>query len=263
MLPFMLLLRYYRNYTSTGLQALSIKAQYEAAIGNTEQQDILIDQLKSLASSHPSIASVQLTAAQACLAAGETAAAYQFLMTTSLPSPSPEMIACKIQLLLKIDRLDLAQRELQLLQRLVGEESVLVDLCSIYIYCITGKSMANDAEHMIQALSEQYGPSPYLCNLWAVALAVQGDSVGAEAKLQECVRDASATNEISISQYSETLVNLVTVTHQQLPHKVAEANSAVQQVLSLTPPTPCSIQFATNYERVVSAYDREAAKYKV
>jgi Coatomer epsilon subunit len=216
-----------------------------------------LNELKSLASSHPTVVTVQLCAAQACLMAGETSAAYP-LLCTATTNHAPECVALKIQILLKIDRLDLAQKEFQHLQRLVGDESVLVELSSIYIALATGRSKAADAEHLIMTLSEQYGPSVYLLNLFAAAAAVQGNFTGAEAKLQGCLRDF---DDMTAAQRAETLANLIGVLHQQPSSKAAEAAVAVQQLLALQPPTPCSLQFASNYERVVSAYDREAARY--
>jgi coatomer subunit epsilon len=181
------------------------------------------------------------------------------LLSSPTTNNAPECIALKIQILLKIDRLDLAQKELQHLQRIIGEESVLVELCTIYIAFATGKSKAADAEHVIVTLSEQYGPSVYLLNLLAVASSIQGNVAAAEAKLNGCLRDYK--DEMTKAQESETLCNLVAVLHQQPSTKSAEAAAAVQQLLSLQPPTPCSLQFKSNYERVVSAYDREAARY--
>lgn len=254
-----------QQITIIGLRALALKAQYEAALGGDDaanKQSALLDQLKSLAGTGEAGPTAQLAAAQVCLAAGETAAAYQFVCSTNTnttnTNTTPEMLACKIQIFLKLDRLDLATRELQHLQRVAGEESVLAELCAVYIYLATGSSMAADAEHSINSLAEQYGPSVYLLNLLAVALALQGDCVQAEAKLQECLRDFA-----EVQPQHETLANLVCVQTQQQQSKTQEAAAAVQQLLTTTTPSPCSVQFAANLERVTAAFDREAAKYKV
>ena len=215
---------------------------------------MLHDQLKSLAGTGEPGATAQLAAAQVCLAAGETATAYQLLVSSSANS-NPELTACKIQVLLKLDRLDLAKQELTVLQR-AAEESVLAELCGVYIHLATGASMAGEAEHSINSLAEQYGPSVYLLNLLAVALAVQGDFATAETKLQESLRDFA-----EIRPQHETVTNLVAVLTQQM--KVTEAAAAVQQLLTAPTPSTCSLHFAANLERVTTAFDREAAKYKV
>lgn len=236
-----------------GLQALALKAQYEAAVGNDKKQSQLVDQLKSLAATGEPGASAKLTTAQVCLAAGDLATAYQLVNATG--PFSPEQASCKIQILLKLDRLDLAKHELQQLQK-VAEESVLAELCGVYIHLATGSSMAGEAEHSINSLSEQYGPSVYLLNLLAVALALQGDYAAAETKLNECLRDYT-----EIQPQHETLVNLVAVLQQQ--NKTAEAAPVIQQLVTAPQLSPCSLQFAANLERVNTAFDREAAKYKV
>ena len=81
------------------------------------------------------------------------------------------MIACKIQILLKLDRLDLATAELHHLKQVAGEESVLAELCAVYLQLATGSTLAAEAEHSISSLLEQYGTSVYLLNLLAVVSA--------------------------------------------------------------------------------------------
>ena len=242
------------------------KAQYEAALGNDMVQGSVYDQMKSLASSHPTVVTVQLCTAQVALMANETSYAYQ-LVSSSAPvvASHPECMALKVQIYLKIDRLDLAQKELVQLQKVAGEESVLVELCTIYLGVMTGRSMGNDMEHRITTLCEQYGPSVYLLNLLSIAFMVAGNATAAEGKLQECLRDFA--HEMTPLAKSETLINLCTVTYQQ-PSKTGGVDdggesgpSMVQDILSLQPPTYASRQFQTNYERVTTAYDREAVRY--
>ena len=168
-----------------GLQALVYKAQYESAIGNDGMQTTVYDQMKSLASSHPTVLTVLLCTAQVALMANETSYAYQLVSSLS---NHPECMALKIQIYLKIDRIDLANKELVALQKIAGEESVLVELSMIYIGLMTGRSMGNDMEHRITTLCEQYGPSVYLLNLLSIAFIVQGNATMAESKLQECLQ---------------------------------------------------------------------------
>jgi predicted Zn-dependent protease len=241
------------------LQALALQAQYQRAVisNDASQREQLVDTLKSLAATGEPGPTVLLAAAHVCLEAGDTAAAYQYLDNVpSSSSSSPELVAAKIQILLRIDRIDLASKELAQLQR-TAEESVWTELAQIYIYLATGASAASDAEHAINSLSEQYGPSIYLTNLLAAALALQGDYAAAEAKLQECLRDLADEQPTQ----HETLVNLVAVLTQQ--GKTAEAEAVVAQILTATTPSTCSQHFAASLERVTTAFDREATKYKV
>jgi Coatomer epsilon subunit len=219
----------------------------------------IYNSLKSLASSHPTNATVQLCTAQVALMNNETQYAYQLLISSNHTNSNPECIALKIQIYIKIDRIDLAQKELLHLQRIVGEDHVICELCMIYIALAIGTSQANDAEHRLITLSEQYGPSVYLLNILSIAFSVQGNYIMAEQKLQECLRDFQ--NEMTTAQKVETLMNLSCIYHQQPTTKVVEANTTINELLQ-QPSTGCSIQqFQMNYERVVSAYDREATRY--
>lgn len=236
---------------------MSLQAQYNAGIAASKDETSLrqiVDALKTLAGTGEPGPTALLAAAQVCLDVGDTAAAYQF--ATSGASTT-ELWACKIQILLRIDRLDMAKREVVALQR-VAEESVVAELCQIYAHLATGSSMASDAEHAINSLLEQYGPSVYLMNLLAAALALQGDYAAAETKLQECLRDLQDEQPAQ----HETLVNLVAVQTQL--GKTTEANATLEQLLTAAPvPSSCSVQFAANLLKVTTAFDREAAKYKV
>lgn len=210
----------------------------------------MCDQLKSLAGGDPN-PTAQLTAAQVCLASDDTAAAWTFVSNAS----TPEMIACKFQILLKLDRLDLAQQQLALLKR-ENEESVLAELCSVYLQLHQGSSQAAEAEHTLNSLAEQYGPSVFLLNLLASALAVQGDYAAAETKLQEALKDFA-----EIQPQHETQINLVAALHQQ--NKKAEAAAVIDELMGTTKPTSTSLAFKEGLQRVTTAFEREAVKYKV
>ena len=227
-----------------------MKAQYEAAAGNTSKQSRILDQLKSLASSDPNT-TAQLTAAQVCLASDDTASAWNFVSNAT----TPEMMACKLQILLKLDRPDLAQHQLALMKK-ENEESVLGELASVYLQLYQGSSQAGDAEHTLNALTEQYGPSVFLLNLLAAALAVQGDYAAAETKLMEALKDFG-----EIQPQHETYTNLIAVLHQQ--NKKAEAAVMVETLLGSTLPNATSLAFKEGLQRVTTAFDREAIKYKV
>jgi coatomer protein complex subunit epsilon len=227
-----------------------LKAQYEAAAGNTSKQNRILDQLKSLASSDPNT-TAQLTAAQVCLASDDTASAWNFVSN----STTPEMMACKLQILLKLDRPDLAQQQFALMKK-ENEESVLGELASVYLQLYQGSSQAGDAEHTLNSLTEQYGPSVFLLNLLAAALAVQGDYVAAETKLMEALKDFG-----EIQPQHETYMNLIAVLHQQ--NKKAEAAAMVETLLGSTLPNATSLAFKEGLQRVTAAFDREAIKYKV
>jgi hypothetical protein len=152
-----------------------------------------------------------------------------------------------LQIYLKIDRLDLARQQLATLKR-ADEDSVLTQLGSVYVNLATGSTGAADAVHALNSLSEQYGPSPFLLNLMACALMQQGDYIGAELKLQECVKDYAESKVLP-----DTLINLICCT-------VHQNKSPAQYVQQLQQEYP-KHSYCGALERVVQAFDREAVKY--
>lgn len=225
------------------LQALAFKAQFDAAAGNESVQEPIVNQIKTLVGSHPT-ASVQLTASQVLLAAGQTKEALQCIHLGS----TMEQIEMKLQIFIKIDRLDLAREQLQLLKQ-ADEDSILAQLGSVYVHLATGSTGSADAVHSLNSLTEQYGPSTLLLNLMACALMQQGDFSGAEQKLEECVRDHPET------PMADTLLNLICCS----VHQNKSANDYVAQMKQQYP----THAFLSGLDRVTSAFDREAVKYKV
>ena len=61
----------------------------------------------------------------------------------------------KLQIFIKIDRLDLAREQLQLLKQ-ADEDSMLAQLGSVYVHLATGSTGAADAAHSLNSLTEQH-----------------------------------------------------------------------------------------------------------
>jgi coatomer protein complex subunit epsilon len=222
-----------------------LKAQFDAASGDEAAQAPLIESLKSLAGSHSSNPSVQLTTSHVLVSAGQLKEALQCVFTGA----TLEHTLTALQIYIKIDRLDLARQQLALLKR-SDEDSIVTQLASVYVHLASGSTGAADAVHAINSLSEQYGPSPFLLNIMASALMQQGDYIGAEQKLQECVKDYSECKVLP-----DTWINLICCT-------VHQNKSAAQYVQQLQQAYP-KHAYCAGYERVVQAFDREAVKYKV
>lgn len=215
-----------------------VRAQFEASGG---QDESILDELRTLAAA--SGPSEQLTAAQVLLSVGQTKEAMNLVHLGA----TMEHIALALQIFLKIDRLDLAKQQLQLLRQ-ADEDAILTQLGSIYVNLATGSSGADDAIHSLNMLTEQYGPSSFLLNLMACALMNQGDFASAEGKLQECLRDHP---EVPIP---DTLVNLVSCLTQQ--------NKAADPLIIQMQQAYPTHEFCVGLERVTTAFDREAIKYK-
>jgi coatomer protein complex subunit epsilon len=236
MAHFMLTNNYYLHCTA--LQALSLKAQYEFS-----KDASIVQQVQALVAGQLDNPSVQLTAAHVFLQAGMKKEALQCVHQGA----TLEHISTLLQIYLQLDRLDLAQQQLQLLKR-TDEDSILTQLGGVYVALATGSSVAQDAVHTLSQMSEQYGPSVFLLNLTACAFLQQGNYAAAEQKLMQAQQEFGATD-------ADTLVNLIVASqYQQKP------TAALVQSLKSQYPTHF---LAKGLEMVEGAFDRESMKYKV
>lgn len=186
--------------------------------------------------------SVQLIAAQVFLAQGMKREALQCVHTGA----TLEQTAVALQVYLQIDRLDLAKNQLAILRR-ADEDSILTQLASVYVSLATGSSLANDAVHTINQLSEQYGPSVLLLNLHACALMSAGNYSEAESRLEQARIELGATD-------ADTICNLI-LAYQYQSKATAEL---VQQLKTHYPDHFLS----KGLDMVEGAFEREAIKYK-
>jgi len=186
--------------------------------------------------------SVQLTAAHVFLASGMKKEALQCVHE----GQTMEHKCLALQIYLQIDRLDLAQSELATMKRM-DEDSVLSQLGSVYIALATGSSMAKEAVHTLNQLSEQYGPSTFLLNLMSCAY-MSGEMYEAAFQQLEQARTDFVAD-------SDTLANMI-VCSQHLGKPVAPL---IQQLKTQYP----SHFMVKGLEMVEGAFEREAIKYKV
>jgi coatomer protein complex subunit epsilon len=227
--------------SSAGLKALALQAQFAklSAIGGLTQT--VIQQLQSMLGDGVS-PRVQLTAAHVFLQAGMKKEALQCVHQ----GLTMEQISLCVQIYIILDRLDLAQQMLQQLRK-NDEDSMLTQLTSVQVALATGSSMAGEAVHTLNQISEQYGPSPLLLNLMACAQMQGGNYAEAERKLSQAREEFSADD-------ANTLVNLIVASqHQHKP--VGEYIATLKK------------QYPTHFlslglDTVGGAFDREAIKYR-
>ena len=224
-----------------GLKALVLKAQYDSS-SDDAQKGSIVQQIQSMLGDGADT-SVQLTAAHVFLAAGMKKEALQCVHAGA----TLEHIATTLQIYLQIDRIDLAQGQLQLLRK-KDEDSILAQLGGVHVALATGSSMAKDAVHALGQRSEQYGPSPLLLNLTACAYLQQGQYSKAEQKLEQARQEFGASD-------SDTLVNLIVAyQYQQKP---------VGPLVSVLKAQFPSHFLAKGLEVVEGAFARESMKYRV
>ena len=110
--------------------------------------------------------------------------------TLALPA-SPYSVAVQIQLLLSIDRTDLAQAALDAAKRFADDSSI-IQLAEAWVSLRTGGAAYQQAFYTLDELTSGQAPSSVVLNGKAVAQAVQGNAPEAEAALTEASSVASA-----------------------------------------------------------------------
>jgi len=227
--------------SAAGMQALALQAQFATLAATGGSTQTVVQQLQSMLGDGVS-PRVQVTAAHVFLQADMKKEALQCVHQ----GLTMEQISLCVQIYILLDRLDLAEKTLQQLRK-TDEDSMLTQLASVQIALATGSSMAGEAVHTLNQISEQYGPSPMLLNLMACAQMQGGNYVEAEQKLTQARDEFSADD-------ADTLVNLIVASQYQ--HKpIGEYVAALKQ------------QYPTHFlslglDTVSGAFDREAIKYR-
>mmetsp|Transcript_9193 Transcript_9193/g.12282 ORF Transcript_9193/g.12282 Transcript_9193/m.12282 type:complete len:301 (-) Transcript_9193:208-1110(-) len=231
---------------SPAIQAIGLQAQFETTPDESARQTI-IDTLKAMLDSDASSTSLQLTAANVFLKYGMTREALQCVhLGTTM-----EHLAVALQIYLRIDRIDLARQQLELLRQ-ADEDAVLTQLGGVYVSIASGRSTVHDAIHHLNSLSEQYGQSPVLLNIAAVAHMTAGNMDRADGALNE------ARTEHGCDDDADTLVNTV-VCYQHMGKELKDIEPFLLKLKSVHP----NHAFVQGLVRVEGAFEREAQKYAV
>jgi len=156
-----------------------------------------------------------------------------------------EQHALLVQLYLRMDRLDLAQKQLKTM-RAADEDSTLALLATAWTHLSAGGGKAQEAGYIFEELSDKHGASALLLNGQAVAKMHQGQFEEAESLLQEALGKAPSD--------PDSLANLIAVSQhlRRAPEVVARYLS---QLRARAPGHQLLVSLAT-FE---GAYDRVAA----
>ncbi|XP_039622675.1 coatomer subunit epsilon [Polypterus senegalus] len=184
--------------SSPELQAVRMFAEFLSS--ESKRESILAELDKKMAKSvDVANTSFLLMAAAIYLHDNNTDAA----LRTLHQGESLECSAMTIQVLLKLDRLDLARKELKKMQE-QDEDATLTQLATAWVNLGIGGEKLQDAYYIFQELSDKYSSTLLLLNGQAVCHMAQNKWEDAEGALQEALEKDSS--------HPETLVNLIALT---------------------------------------------------
>ncbi|XP_075467294.1 coatomer subunit epsilon [Ascaphus truei] len=196
-----------RPNASAELQAVQMFAEY---LSSESRRDAIVSELDKKMAKSVDVTNTTflLMAASIYFHDSNTDAALRALHQ----GDSLECMAMSIQVLLKLDRLDLARKELKKMVEL-DEDATLTQLATAWVNISVGGDKLQDAFYIFQEMSDKYSATLLLLNGQATCYMGQNKWEDAEGVLQEALDKDSS--------HPETLINFIVLTqHTGKPPEV-------------------------------------------
>nr|SVE75907.1 EOG090X0A8E [Daphnia hispanica] len=158
---------------------------------------------------------------------------YETALKVLHQSDNLECRALMLQTQLRMDRLDLAKKELKAMQE-IDDDAILTQLASAWVNLTVGGEKLQEAYYTFQELADKNAPTALLLNGQAACCISQSKYEEAESALQDALEKDSNN--------ADTLMNLVVLS--QLSGKTPEVcNRYLSQLIDTAPDHPFAIEF--------------------